>query len=179
MTIYYTADLHLGHEAILDFVSRPFTSIDSHDEQIVHNINHRLRGEDRLYVLGDFAWGKMNRVKHYRELIRCKNVHLIMGNHDPTTTTGRPLPELYRVFQDVRERKLLKDHLLGVGVQRIYMDHYPVWNWPAMDSGSYHLHGHVHGSDPSPREHVYDVGVDCWDYKPVTLMEIVSGRIES
>jgi calcineurin-like phosphoesterase family protein len=43
-----------------------------------------------------------------------------------------------------------------------------------MDKGWINLHGHCHGRlKPQPRQ--FDVGVDVWEFRPVTLSEILAG----
>jgi len=47
MTIYFTADLHLGHTDILAFAQRPWPTIEEHDhpisfEEIDHFVQSRL-----------------------------------------------------------------------------------------------------------------------------------------
>jgi calcineurin-like phosphoesterase family protein len=43
--------------------------------------------------------------------------------------------------------------------------------WNKSHYGSIMLHGHSHGSLPGTNQSL-DVGVDCWDYTPVTLEQI-------
>lgn len=57
----------------------------------------------------------------------------------------------------------------------LVMCHYPFRTWNQMGKKSINLHGHSHGRlKPLPRQ--YDVGVDVFDLKPVTLDEILSSR---
>jgi calcineurin-like phosphoesterase family protein len=53
--------------------------------------------------------------------------------------------------------------------------HYPFRTWNNMGRGAVDLHGHSHGRlTPMPRQ--YDVGVDVWDFRPVTLATILARR---
>ena len=53
--------------------------------------------------------------------------------------------------------------------------HYPFRRWRRIDKGSFDLHGHCHGRlAPQPRQ--VDVGVDVWDFRPVTLAQIHEPR---
>ena len=50
--------------------------------------------------------------------------------------------------------------------------------WRLRDEGDYLLHGHLHGDPPSGERQI-DVGLDCWDYAPVsleTLTELVRNQ---
>jgi calcineurin-like phosphoesterase family protein len=58
-------------------------------------------------------------------------------------------------------------------VQRPALCHYPFRTWRNMSRGWRNLHGHSHGRlKPLPRQ--TDVGVDAWDFRPVTLVEIIA-----
>ena len=53
--------------------------------------------------------------------------------------------------------------------------HYPFRSWRGMDKGWVNLHGHSHGRlKPQPRQ--FDVGVDVWAFRPVTLPTILDSR---
>jgi calcineurin-like phosphoesterase family protein len=44
-----------------------------------------------------------------------------------------------------------------------------------MGKGSVNLHGHSHGRlKPLPRQ--FDVGVDVWDFRPVSLADILARK---
>jgi calcineurin-like phosphoesterase family protein len=54
---------------------------------------------------------------------------------------------------------------------QLVLCHYPLRSWNRMGRGALNLHGHSHGRlGPLPRQ--IDVGVDCWDFRPITLAEI-------
>ncbi|UYW24828.1 metallophosphoesterase [Methylorubrum extorquens] len=160
MPVYVTADLHLGHEACLSYCRRPFRSVAEHDRGLVENWNNRIRDDDIVYVLGDFALGlsarELRRV--FGELRGRK--HLIVGNHDGAKTLALPWASTPR-------------EILRITVERtqLFLSHYPCRSWPGMHGGTLHLYGHVHGAIEDTR-HSCDVGVDRWAYRPVTLREI-------
>ena len=53
---YFTSDLHFGHENILRFDKRPFSSIKEHDEELIKRWNAKVKPGDTVYILGDFIW---------------------------------------------------------------------------------------------------------------------------
>src|SRR5664279_3833835 len=55
--------------------------------------------------------------------------------------------------------------------QRLVLCHYGMRTWPGSRRGALHLYGHSHGTLPGNAQ-CLDVGVDCWDFRPVTLPEI-------
>ncbi|RVA66679.1 metallophosphoesterase, partial [Mesorhizobium sp. M7A.F.Ca.CA.001.08.2.1] len=53
--------------------------------------------------------------------------------------------------------------------------HYPFRTWNQIGKKSINLHGHSHGRlKPMTRQH--DVGVDAWDFRPVTFAAIQARR---
>lgn len=50
--VYFTSNLHLGHNTILKYRGDRFSSIEEHDEYILKNIQ-KLSKRDILYIIGD------------------------------------------------------------------------------------------------------------------------------
>lgn len=169
MTTYFTADLHLGHADIVTSRMnrpRPFASIAEHDEAIISRWNATiLSPSDDIYVLGDFALGLDAEAleRAFRRLRGRK--HLVIGNHDNGRTLRLPWSskpgDLRRIAVDHGDRR-----------HDIVACHYPMRSWVRVHHGSLHLYGHMHGSLPGTRRSC-DVGVDVWDYRPVTLTDIL------
>ena len=80
--VYFTSDLHFGHENVLRFDNRPFASVDEMDAELVRRWNNKVGKGDLVYVLGDFIWKTRN--DEAPELIKNLNgqIILIKGNHD-------------------------------------------------------------------------------------------------
>ena len=57
------------------------------------------------------------------------------------------------------------------GATRVVLLHYAMKVWPRSHRGALHFYGHSHGTLPGDSQSV-DVGVDCWDFRPVRLDEI-------
>ena len=160
MPAFFTADLHLGHQAVIGFGNRPFRTIEEHDRTIVNGWNNRVGSDDDVYVLGDVALGATARElrRLFGELRGRK--HLVIGNHDA--------PKILELPWASPPREVLR---ITVERQQLFMSHYPCRAWPGIFGGTLHLHGHTHGSIPDTR-HSCDVGVDRWLMRPVTLTEI-------
>lgn len=58
------------------------------------------------------------------------------------------------------------------GGYEVFLSHYPHRSWNKKFHGSIHVYGHVHGALPD-HDRSTDVGVDCWDFKPVSLEQIL------
>ena len=44
--IWFTSDLHLGHEAVIKMQDRPFADVREMDDALIHNINECVGGND-------------------------------------------------------------------------------------------------------------------------------------
>ena len=70
MTIWFTADFHLGHENIIKYCDRPFKNAAEMDKKIIANFNKVVAADDTVYILGDLAWD--NRVgKYFFQISNC------------------------------------------------------------------------------------------------------------
>lgn len=165
--IYFTSDLHLGHNAVINMQQRPFEDVEDMNNQLIRNFNSWVKKNDRVYILGDIA--HRTPVEECNNLIKQLNghKHLIKGNHDKNYN-----PDLFEGIYDFLE---LKD----VCLTHISLMHYPMVEWPRSRYGSIQLNGHQHNSKEynlRMREEGicrYDVGVDANDYRPVSLREIL------
>lgn len=168
---WFTSDLHLGHANIIEHCNRPFDGVERMNEAIVGNINRVVKPEDRLYVVGDFCW-KSKRIGYWRQRILCRNVVLLLGNHDAHTPSGLPTERLREHFSDVQQMLRLRPVIEGQR-QHIVMCHYPLASWQGSARGAWHLHGHTHGNLPANGLLRLDVGVDCHGFEPMALWRVV------
>lgn len=149
--IFFTADTHFGHDRLLSHHNRPFGSIPEMTEYMIESINRVVSATDVLYFIGDFC-GIMNNPMEYTDQIVCKNIHLILGNHDVENKYGGQ-------FTSVQTYKEVKHD-----GQRIVLFHYPLRRWNKDYRGSWMLYGHVHGhlnsEDKNNNKKTLDVGVD-------------------
>ena len=163
MNVFFTADLHLGHDNIRRHCRRPFGTVEEMDEAIVANWNRSVASKDLVYIVGDFAWRN-----HSRNLARLKGKKiLIKGNHD------RMSQDCLRNFTEVHQ--LLAR---SIDKQLVVLCHYCMTVWPSSCHGAWHLYGHSHGRIRElPDVPRCDVGVDVWDFSPVPW-EAVKRKLE-
>lgn len=163
MANWFTADPHFGHDNIIDFCNRPFSRTDEMDEYILRQYKVRVLPEDDLWILGDFAVGKATNQKRERLRGLFSQIpgrkHLILGNHDRPWVRNLP-------WESVKE---MADVL--VDGRRLFLCHYPMITFPGARRKALQLFGHVHSNWPGTRNSV-NVGVDLWDFRPVSLAEI-------
>ena len=90
--------------------------------------------------------------------------HLITGNNDSPATTSLAGWSSVQPYAEIE-----------VNGFSAVLCHYPFRSWRNMSRGWLNLHGHSHGRLASlPRQ--MDVGVDAWDFRPVTLEQITAAR---
>lgn len=152
---WFTSDLHVDHRNIVQYCNRPWT-FEQQREEIVHRWNSRVGMFDKVYHLGDFVFAGSKATDKVIELIKDLNgeIHFIKGNHCQEN--------LWKRIEDANLAHVawVKDyHEMKVGNQKIVMCHYPFETWNGAHHGSWHLHGHCHGSLP-PRGKRLDVGID-------------------
>ena len=85
--IYFTADTHLGHKAILQhcpYRGEAFGDLHTMNKVFIDSINNTVGRSDTLYHLGDFCWSAA-KAGHYRQRINCRKIHIIRGNHDSSS----------------------------------------------------------------------------------------------
>ena len=160
MSILFTADTHFGHANIIKYCKRPFTSADEMDEALVAAWNDKVKPEDTVYHLGDVTFKKLEMVSRLNG-----TKILIRGNHDRGfTSTKLNLAGFSAVF--------CKPEVFEIEGTRILMMHAPQQVEGA--TASITLCGHVHDSWKHKDGYI-NVGVDVWNWSPVTLEEILRG----
>lgn len=164
--IHFTADLHFGHARIIEFHPHRGATLDDMHECLVENWNAAVAQRDEVWVLGDFAMGKLDdSLKFFHHLNGKK--HLVSGNHDGNKTKALP----WSSVQDYREWKQ-KPH-------RAVLSHYPMLTWNGAHHGVWMLHGHSHGLLAPTATTRMDVGVDCHpELRPFTLDEVEAEMAE-
>ena len=80
--IFFTSDLHFGHENVIRFDNRHFNTVEEMDEEMIKRWNTKVGKGDIVYVLGDFIWKATT--NEAVNIIRRLNgqIILIKGNHD-------------------------------------------------------------------------------------------------
>jgi calcineurin-like phosphoesterase family protein len=164
MTTYFTSDTHFGDPRVLRIDRRPFPDLATHDAALIENWNAVVAPDDTVWHLGDFALGPPP--ERVQALVAALNgrKHLIIGNNDgPATLAAQGWASIAHYAE------------IDAGDVHLVLCHYAFRTWNRMGRGVVNLHGHSHGKlKPVTRQ--YDVGVDAWDFRPVTLDTILSTR---
>ena len=178
---WLVSDTHYGHKNICRGVTdwrlpngdipiestRPFSSIEEMNNTIVDNINNVVGQNDWLIHLGDWSFGGFDNIQKFRERILCKNIVLVLGNHDHHIDKNK---------DDVRKLFTMVTKYLTIyhDKKQISLFHYPITSWDGMGKGSIHLHGHTHLSNDN-RFGIgrrMDIGIDGHpEFRPYSLID--------
>lgn len=168
MSIFLTADQHLGHFKILEYSKRPFATVEEMDEHIISAWNDRISHKDDIYCLGDMSFHRLDKTVDILSRLKGR-IHLILGNHDAKRLAKYKLDRFVWV-KDYYELKVPSE-MLESG--KVVLSHYAFETWNKSHFGSIHCHGHSHGT-LAPRGRRMDVGVDTRsDYAPWSLEEVI------
>jgi calcineurin-like phosphoesterase family protein len=161
MALFFTSDTHFGDHRTLNIHKRPFASVAAMDATLIARWNAAVAPDDEVWHLGDFARSASGAEGLLARLHGRK--HLIAGNNDPLETRAAAG---WTSVADYAE--------LEVDGRRLVLCHYPFRSWNGQAKGAINLHGHSHGRmKPLPRQ--IDVGVDAWDFAPVSHSALLTG----
>jgi calcineurin-like phosphoesterase family protein len=149
--VWITSDTHYNHTNICRGVTnwrmpdgsipisqtRDFETLDKMNSAIVNNINELVGQDDILIHLGDWSFGGFENIEEFYNRLVCKNIHLILGNHDHHIDRNRD--DIRKLFLSVNwfEQFSYKG-------ETIECCHYPISSWNGLRKGRIHLHGHCH-----------------------------------
>lgn len=172
MTEYFTADEHYGHDEIITHCERPYKNTQRMVRDIIKRHNSVVTEDDTVYHLGDFAMAGPDRATYVEQLVkRLNGTHiLILGNHDRINA----MKYVDVGFQSVHT-SLVINRDIGEDGYTIVMAHDPsIWNI-AFKTGAMFLCGHIHNLFKAiPEKRIVNVGVDVWDFYPVTLKQVLA-----
>jgi calcineurin-like phosphoesterase family protein len=193
--VFFTADLHIGHENAIRLDGRPFKDVADMSIGLIKRWNSTVPKDAIVYVLGDAGLGKGSMLKAVINRLNGTKI-LIRGNHDGGYTSM-----INKGFAAV-----LDTASLTIAGQKVTLSHCPLrgvtredvsdmkgskdgehWHGESrnthralsvQDRGQFHLHGHIHSPNGGKSTKIlgkqYDVGVVANGYAPVSLSTIES-----
>ena len=166
--IFFTADLHFGHENVIRHCNRPFVSADEMDSVLIHNWNSTVGSKDEVYILGDFTMRSAVDAHRYLTQLNGRK-YFIRGNHDRFLKGFTPYMSDFEWVKDY--------HVLHIEGRWLVLFHFPILEWHQLYRGAIHLYGHVHNSQTSAKRltaltgSAFNVGVDVNQFMPVSIYE--------
>lgn len=175
--VWFTSDTHFAHTNICKGSSkwgdlsqcRDFDTLNEMNNTLVEAINANVKEHHILYHLGDWSFGGFDNIAIFRKKINCKNIHLILGNHDDHIRRNHGGTRA--LFSSTWER--LDTTING---QHMVLDHYAGRVWNKCHRGSWNLHGHSHGRLPEyeglVKQEVMEVGEDTMPMKQLIMKQV-------
>lgn len=174
--LFFTSDTHFHHKNIIEFCNRPFGDERIMDFALISNWNKVVPKDGIVFHAGDFAM--TSRIDYIESIVSQLNgkIYLTLGNHDLQNRFDRQV--VRDIFHQTDDMFYLtvRDEELNGGHVNFQICHYPFLYWKR---GSYMLHGHVHSGPFSTANEVvpyhsmrYDIGVDAWNYTPVSYHQL-------
>jgi len=187
LTVWFTSDLHLGHQRDFIWEARGYRSPEDHTNSVIKTINDCAREGDILINNGDLCLNATRQqLDEWLDRIVCKNMWCLWGNHNNPHERQIYRPERDKLTsKGVREVYPVKyknmtylGHYYEVNVnnQMIVLFHYPLMSWNHLSHGSWALVGHEHGGLPATRPEakdgkILDLGWDLYK-KPLSFTEV-------
>lgn len=181
--VFFTGDLHFGHENVIRFDNRPYKSVDEMNEDLIQKWNNKVSPGDIVYVLGDLIWKTYN--ESAADLIKRLNgqIILIKGNHDRFLHNAKAK----KALSGIKDYDLIDVTLNNNDIKKVFLSHYFTPFYNSHFYGGIHLHAHSHNTQEHFEElriakdlnergfpnKIYNVGCMHWNYEPVTLDEIL------
>jgi calcineurin-like phosphoesterase family protein len=149
--VFITSDTHYDHKNLCRGVTewrlldgsipieetRDFETLEQMNNTIVTNINKIVGKDDILIHLGDWSFGGFEKISEFRSNINCKEIHLLIGNHDHHIEDNKEnVRSLFTTVNDFVTFEYKK--------KKIECFHYPIASWNKLRTGRIHLHGHCH-----------------------------------
>lgn len=177
MAVWFTSDLHFGHHRVSGI--RGFESPEDHDQHLIDQWRGRVRKDDQVWVLGDLSVSSPYRALGIIDSLPGTK-HFIAGNHDSCHPMHRDShkwqPRYLSHFESVQP--FARRRIDG---QEVLLSHFPYskdrhearyMQYRLRDEGLWLLHGHTHAADQRREGREIHVGVDAWDFAPVSLETI-------
>jgi len=158
--IWFTADYHLFNENVIEYCKRPYKNSQHMNKVLIMNYNRLVSVDDTVYFLGDLSLKGIEFKPSLNALVGKMNgeKHLILGNHDRLSVRDY----LEMGFESVHSS-------LDLDLEGLRLVHDPTiaYTYPSQ----IFLAAHVHTLYVTYKN-IINVGVDAWNYNPVSLEQI-------
>ena len=163
MSVYFTSDLHFGHELMLKKYPnfRKGANAAEMDENLIAVWNALVTPEDLVYNLGDVSFHRD--FAHKCELLRRLNGRhfLVRGNHDEQIVARKN--EL--LSQRKADGNFMFEQIADYAFVRLFqvsaaLSHYPMSEWGGCHRGALMLYGHLHANIAPIVGRALNVGFD-------------------
>jgi calcineurin-like phosphoesterase family protein len=181
---FVTSDLHVGHQAILQYCPGRGATVEEMNETIVRNWNNLITQEDKVIIVGDVAMGQIEKAPPLIRRLNGKKI-LVRGNHDKTLckmifADQEQYGDLFETITFQYEMT----HKVDDKKHQLVFAHFPFAHFAGQDRGVINFHGHLHRNGAqrfiSPYRQM-DIGMDGNNLTPYLLndaIRLVRGRLD-
>ena len=161
---FITSDTLFGRPQILQIANRlQFNNIEEMDKQLVKNWNKKIKKNDIVFHLGNFAWDPQTARKILKKLNG--QIYFMIGSNDEA---------LLDVQHEFDNLSIIEDQLVEIPQYDSILCHYPLEVWNGKDSGTIHFHGHTvfsHKTDLVKMNRI-NACTDFWGFEPIKFSTI-------
>jgi calcineurin-like phosphoesterase family protein len=183
MATYVISDTHFGHRVIMPYRGMPEKEAEAFDKIMVHRWNGVVKPDDKVYHLGDVSFRNQ---EYTKEIVSQLNGHkiLIMGNHDNRSLTWFKKVGFQEVYKHPQFIGWKSAYFGPDGVEEkeihVVLSHHPTPYAIRQQFGREFINvcGHLHGNKALLPKWSVDVGVECTNYTPVDLSDIIHAIVE-
>lgn len=161
---FLTSDTFFGRHNILQIANRTkFRNIEEMNNQLIKNWNKKVKKNDTVVHLGNFAWDA-DTARYTLEKLNGK-IFFLLGNNDYA------IDEIAEEYDNV---SIIENEILHLSDHDLVLSHYPLEVWNGKEAGVIHAHGHTVFSHPTDlRVHKrFNMCTDFWDFSPIKLSSI-------
>lgn len=170
--IFISSDCHFSHKNILQYEPSSrglFKTVEEMNEAIIFNWNNVVFPEDRIYILGDFFMGPLDKIE---PILTRLNGHIILirGNHDT--------PARINLYKEHNIEVKDIDYISYKG-KFFILCHFPIESKEFANmirknnEETIFLYGHIHNNAPKGYvDGTYHVGMDTNNLTPITIEQI-------
>lgn len=153
--IFFTADIHFNHSNIVKYCNRPFDNIEEMNNKIIDSWNNTVKDDDIIYYVGDFCF--KSKYKFWENKLNGKIIYF-RGNHDRFVC--------------------LDSAVITFNNHKIFIRHKSIMNkCECPDFINFVISAHSHEKYKYKVVDdiiVINVGVDVWNFKPVTIERVIN-----
>lgn len=176
LVTHFYSDPHFGHRNIIEYTERPFKNVADMEKGFIERYNDTVKDDSVVFWLGDAFLCPVEMAEKIMAKLRGRKL-IIVGNHD------KPKSTLLKLGFEVA----LDEAVMRVADRTCRLSHYPyaganygpqgrkderyLDRRPKKIKGELLIHGHSHYKKRS-KETMIHIGVDAWDYKPVSIEDV-------
>jgi len=165
--VYFIGDTHFDHKNIIKYTHRPFASVTEMNNTIKNNWNSTVGNNEKVYFLGDWAFGRGHKPAKYWQGQLKGVISSIRGSHD----------------LDAKDMSFENTRVLHANGYNFLLVHNPEDRNP--DWRDWIIHGHVHNNnmDKYPfingERKTINVSAELINYTPISLNHLLSLDLNS